>query len=205
MAALLSCEAIGRGLGSIHLDGSSWMIHNWHRDYADLKFDLIDSIKYNYAWHRITEDQEFVCKVLEWAESTSDWERILEEDDVAMFPPILNSLKSFYLVNVDKDFCETVSQLSYNVLFGECSELYHRSLQSCKAEYGVFRFRAVIGDNLFKLLCRHLQVSVDEFTTVYGEALLYDHDCCDELLIEMLVTGHLYGSVRAYKIEKEYW
>ena len=202
--ATLSSEAIGRGLESIHLDGSSWLVCNWHREYADLKFDLLDSIQYNYAWHRVTGDLDAVDSLLEWVDVTPDWERIISEDDVAMFPSVLDRLKSFYLVNVDKDFCEDVSRLSYIVHCGG-GELYCRSLSSCRAEYGVFRFRAWVGDNLFRSLRRHLQVTLEEFTSVYGEALLDDHDCCDELLVEMLVTGHLRGAVRSYKIEGEYY
>lgn len=201
----LSSEAIGRSLENVHLDGSSWLVSNWHREYADLKFDLADSIRYNYAWHRVTEDPLVVSVLLEWASVTPDWERIISEDDVAMFPPVLSRLKSFYLVNVDKDFCEAVTRLSYMSCFGEFPELYHRNLQFCRAEYGVFRFRSVVGDNLFRSLRRHLQMSLDEFESVYGEALLDDPDCCDDLLVEMLVTGHLRGAVRAYKIEREYY
>lgn len=203
--ATLSSEAIGRGLEHLHLDGSSWLVCNWHREYADLKFDLVDSIRYNYAWHRVTSNHDAVQSLLEWVDITPDWERIIDEDDVAMFPPVLDKLKSFYLVNVDKDFCEDVTRLSYICMSGDVSELYHRSLSSCRAEYGVFRFRAWVGDNLFKSLRRHLQVTLDEFTNVYGESLLDDPDCCDELLVEMLVTGHLRGAVRSYKIEKEYY
>ena len=89
--------------------------------------------------------------------------------------------------------------------FDDRDGLYERSLRSYKAEYGVFRFRCVVGDNLLRLLRRHLQVSEYEFESVYGEGLFYDHDFCDDLLVEMLVTGHLRGAVRSYKIEREYY
>jgi len=204
-ATVWTSEAIGQALGSVHLDGSSWLVNNWRRDYRDLKFFLVDCIRYNHGWDRVTSKPEAVGKLLEWVKVTPDWERIIRDDDVAMFPPVLRRFKVFLMVNMDKEFCESVNRLSYLAVNGENRELYHRSLQSLRASYGVFRFRCVIGDNLFKVLRRHLQVSLDEFESVYGEALLEDLDCCDELLIEMLVSGRLRGSVRSYKIEREYY
>ena len=199
-----SSESIGEALGNVHLDGSSWLVNNWHYQYRDLIINLVDCISYDYGWQRVTDNLELVDELMSWVDSTPDWKCIIESGDVAMFPPVLDKVKHFLMVNTDKEFCETINQLSYQAKVTN-SEFYHKQLQSCRAEYGVFRFRCVIGDNLFKLLRRHLQVTEFEFQNVYGECLLDDPDSCDELLIEMLVTGHLRGSVRSYKIEEEYY
>ena len=204
-ASVWTSEAIGEALGSVHLDGSSWLVDNWHRTYHDVVVTLVDCILHDYGWSRVTNNLEIVNELMEWVNATTDWRRIIEGNDVAMFPKVLFELKRFLLVNMDKEFCETVTRLSYQAVSEVNGELYHRSLQSCKAEYGVFRFRCVVGENLLKQLRRHLQVSESEFQDVYGECLLEDVDCCDELLIEMLVSGHLRGAVRSYKIEGEYY
>jgi len=205
-SSVWSSDAIAKALCSVHLDGSSWLVDTWSRRYNELQITLVDCIQYNYGWHRITDNPDVIDEIIGWAEETPDWRRIIESSDVAMFPPILKELKRYLMVNTDKDFCEAVNRLSYQAVHNkEMGDFYHKQLQSCKAEYGVFRFRCVIGDNLFKLLRRHLQVTEYEFETVYGECLLADPDCCDELLIEMLVSGHLRGAVRSYKIEREYY
>lgn len=201
---ILTGEAIANSLENIH---DSWLIHDPVRDYHDLKYDLLDCLSYDYGWERISSDTDKISELKKWRDTTSNWKSIIDSDDVAMFPDCLKLLKREYMLMFDKDFCETVNRMSYCSLvdFKGMGELYRRNLESFKAEYGVFRFRCVIGFNLFKILRRHLRMTLDDFTNVYGNGL-YDDPCfCDELLVELLVEGRLAGSVRAYKIEREYY
>lgn len=195
-------ESIAKSLENIHQDGSSWLINNWQKEWRDIKFDLIQSIKYNTSWHKISSNTQAIADLKQWAEEVPTWETIISTNDVAMFPVCLKPLKVFYLVHMDKEYCESVNRLSYQAVVKQ-SELYHRVLQRYKAEYGVFRLCSVIGHNMYKQLRRHLNITDDEFIDTYGERLLADPCCCDELLIEMLVNGRLTGVIRNYKIETE--
>lgn len=201
---ILTGEAIGNSLGNLK---DSWLVHDPARDYQDIKYDLVDCLTYDYGWERISSDQDNIIRLKNWRDTTSNWRSILESDDVAMFPDCLRSLKENYMLMYDKDFCETVNRMSYCALVDKdgMGVVYRRNLERYKAEYGVFRFRCVIGFNLFKVLRRHLQVSLEDFTAVYGMGLYSDPCFCDELLVELLVEGRLAGSVRAFKIEREYY
>ena len=203
----LTPEGIARMLSNIPMDGSSWLIPNWRYTYRHMKYDLINTLKYDVGWQKISSNTEAIKQIKEWRDTTSNWQKIIETDDVAMFPLCLKKMKQYYMVNMDKEYCETVNRLSWQAKKNHHGngQLYHRILNDFKAEYGVFRFRCVIGDNLYKVLRRHLVVTDDEFTSTYGNRLLDDSDCCDELLIEMLVRGRLSGAVRSYKIEGEFF
>ena len=198
----MSPESIARSLEHLRLDGSSWLIDNWQKEWRILKYDLIQAIKYDCNWQKISSNKKAIAEVKKWASEVTTWETIIITNDVAMFPKCLRQLKRLYLTHMDKEYCETVTRLSYNA---QENELYHRALQSYRAEYGVFRLCSIIGYNLYNQLRRHLQVSDEEFTATYGERLLDDLSCCDEMIIEMLVNGRLTGAVRSYKIEAEFF
>ena len=203
---MMSAEAIAKSLEHIALDGSNWLVQNPRKEYLTLRDNIIIALKYNTAksWDKVTKNKQLISDLKQWRDNTSTWETILEHNDVAMFPPCLKNLKSRFQCIMDKEYCEAVNRLSYTVVTDEASSLYHKSLISYREEYGVFRFRNVVGDNMFKALRRHLNVTRDDFTSMYGLALHDDLCACDELLIEMLVSGRLSGAIRSYKIEKEY-
>lgn len=204
---MLTQKSIAYALSNVKTDGSSWLVQNKFREYNDKKLVLIDSLKFDYAWERISSDEEVICQLRVWRDTTDDWEEILRANDVAMFPSILNGMKSMYMSEVIKEYCEDVTRLSYcsvNDYQGK-GALYHDALVRVKSAYGVFRLRCVIGDNMLKMLRRHLKVTEYDFTVEYGLSLHDDSCFCDDLLIEMLVTGHLVGGVRSYKIEREYF
>ena len=199
----MSPESIARSLEHLRLDGSSWLINNWQKEWRILKYDLIQAIKYDCNWQKISSNKQAIDELKRWASEVPTWETIINTNDIAMFPKCLKQLKRLYLCQMDKEYCETVTRLSYAA--SKDNELYHRALQSYRAEYGVFRLCSVIGYNLYNQLRRHLQVSDEEFTATYGERLLDDLSCCDEMIIEMLVNGRLTGAVRSYKIEAEFF
>ena len=204
---MLTQKSIAYALSNVKTDGSSWLVQNKFREYSDKKLVLIDSLKFDYCWDRISSDDEIIRQLRVWRDTTDDWEVILRTSDVAMFPKVLDGMKSVYMSEVIKEYCEDVTRLSY------CSAtdykgrgaLYHDALVRVKSAYGVFRLRCVIGDNMLKMLRRHLKVTEYDFTVEYGLSLHDDPCFCDDLLIEMLVTGHLVGGVRSYKIEREYF
>ena len=199
----MSVQAICNSLEKIPTDGSSWLIPNWKYDYRNMKHDLIFGLKYDVTknLYDFTDD---IDALREWRDATPSWEKIIENNDVAMYPPCLKEFKSFYMRHMDMDCCETINLLSWNAVHSDYTTYFHNRLYDFYGEWGVYKFRCIIGDNMFKLLRKHLNVTVDEFQSVYGVGLFYDVDCCDEMLIEMFVTGRLTGGVRNYKIEKDY-
>ena len=205
---MMTAKAIAKSLEKIPLDGSNWLIPNEKKEYLQLRDNLITALKYNTkkSWDKVTKNNQLITDLNEWKNNTSTWESILEHNDVAMFPPCLDDLKIKFQCIMDKKYCEGVNRLSYTVVHesGGTGLLYHKSLISLREEYGVFRFRNTVGDNMFKALRRHLNVTRDDFTSMYGLALHDDPCACDELLIEMLVSGRLSGAIRSYKIEREY-
>ena len=204
---MLTQKSIAYALSNVKTDGSSWLVQNKFREYNDKKLILIDSLKFDYEWDRISSDDKVIFVLKDWRDNTSDWELILRNNDVAMFPKVLDDMKSVYISEVIKEYCEDVTRLSYCSVkdYEGKGKLYHDALVRVKSAYGVFRLRCVIGDNLLKMLRRHLKVSEYEFTVEYGLSLHDDPCFCDDLLVEMLVTGHLVGGVRSYKIEREYF
>ena len=202
--SVLTGEAIGRSLADIK---DSWLLPNLQREYHDIKYELIDCLRFDVGWERISSDLLKINELKEWRDCTGDWEHIIRCDDVAMFPACLSGLKSMFMIMHERDFCETVNCMSWKSLINHKGNgsLYRRNLESYIAGYGVFRFRCMVGDRLLKLLLRHLRMSLDDFEAVYGYGLFLDHDCCDDLLVELLVTGHLRGGVRSFKIEREYY
>lgn len=201
---VLTPEAIAKALDNIPRDGSSWLIPNRLYEYHRVIDDIIFALTYDTGWEKVSSNQEKIRQLKEWKDGVPDWEAILKRSDVAMFPPCLLKLKRCFMVEYEMDYCETVNRLSWLAVHDDNGVWYHNILEGYRAEYGVFRFRCVVGDNLFKLLRRHLRCTLDEFESVYGPGLHDDHCFCDDLLIEMLVSGHLRGAVRAYKIEREY-
>ena len=203
--SVLTPEAIARSLSS--LGDNSWLIPNPRREYHEIKYELIDCLRYDYGWERISSDQDKILELKEWRDSMPDWEKIIRNDDVAMFPPCLKPLKQMFMIIYEKDYCETINCMSWNSLQNKngMGHVYRRNLEAYKADYGVYRFRCVVGDNMLKLLLRHLRMTLDDFVAVYGPGLHDDHCFCDELLVELLVSGHLRGGVRSYKIEREYY
>jgi len=202
MISTLTPQAIANSLNNIPKDGSSWLIPNWHYQYRNMKFNLIQSLKYDINWNKINFVKD-IHSLQYWKNNTENWEEIIENDDVAMFPSELICLKKFYIIHTDMDCCERINQLSYNIIHSEYSEFFKKQLIDFYAEYGVFRFRCTIGENLYKMLRRHLKITHQEFQETYGVGLFFDKDCCDELLIEMLCKGRLSGAVRSYKIESD--
>ena len=198
----LNVEAIGNSLENIK---DTIYFPDWHRDYNKIKNNLLYCLDYDVYWDYIPFDRD---ELLEWKNEVSTWRTILEDNDVAMYPPCLHSLKEMFICEYDKEFCEDITRMSYCVMVEHNKnrhDMFKRSLDDYRMDYGVFRLRCVIGDNLLKLLRRHLRVNSEDFMNVYGLGLCEDLDCCDDLLIEMLVTGHLRGGVRSYKIESEYY
>ena len=204
---MLDSEAIARSLENVHTDGSSWLVKNQSRDYFDFKKELIHALKYETYWNHISKDKEWISALREWRDNTPDWEHILESNDVAMYPECLHNFKKTFLCLIEKEHCEDITRLSYMSRFNMDgnSSAYHNALLRCKSDYGVFRLRCNIGDNLYKQLRRHLNITDEDFEDVYGLALYEEPDCCDDLLIEMLTEGHLSGAIRSYKIENEYY
>lgn len=199
----LSPVSIGRSLE--HLGRNSWLLPNPTRDFRDMKLDLVNCIEFDSGWERVSSDVDLILELKEWVSVTPDWKDIILRNDVAMFPVCLAGLKSVFMCNVDKVFCENVSRLSFAAVNDVEGVVFHRLLMDYRAEYGVFRFRCVVGDVLFKALRRHLRVSLEEFTGVYGLGLFYDDCFCDDLLVELLVVGRLRGPVRGYKLDGEFY
>lgn len=204
---VLTQEGIARALASVSFDGSSWLVPNKFYEYRERKLLLLDSLRFDYGWERISSDDGVIGELREWRDSTADWERILVDNDVAMFPPVLSGMKSVFMGEVIKEFCEDVTRLSYCSVtdYRGCGGLYHDALVRVKSAYGVFRLRCVIGDELLKLLRRHLNVSEEDFTVEYGLGLCEDSCFVDDLLVEMCVVGRLRGVVRSFRIEREFY
>lgn len=203
----LTPEEIGNSLANLSLDGSSWLVDNPMREYHEIINDLIFCLNYDIGWDKISSDMIKINELKQWKEEVSTWERILKSNDVAMYPPCLWKVKSMFLIIMDKDYCETINRLSWCSItdFHGLGDLYHRRLVMYKAEYGVFRFRNIIGDNMLKALRKHLNITEEDFEAVYGLSLHEDINSCDEMLVEMLVKGRLNGAIRNYKIENEYY
>ena len=203
---MITSEEIGRSLENIN--NNSWLLPvDWKTEYRMIKQDIIDCLMWDVGWERITTDTDKIKELKEWKESQPNWEQIIKNNDVAMFPNCLSKVKSMFLVNIDKEYCESVSRLSYEASIDDngIGEKYHQILEEFKAEYGVFRFRAIVGDNMFMMLRRHLQISEEDFQNVYGLGLHDDICACDDLLINMFVEGRLTGEVRGYRIDREYY
>ena len=59
----MSPESIAKSLEHIHLDGSSWIINNWQKEWRILKYDLINAIKYDCNWQKISSNEKAIAQV----------------------------------------------------------------------------------------------------------------------------------------------
>lgn len=132
----------------------------------------------------------------EWCNTTPSAYNILDENDTALFPRCLDEVKEYYLTHLESDFQETMSDLEKTPILKEYQGEH-------KGVYGYHLYANIVGNYIINNLCKHLNITHDEFAKTYGELLFEDTSSIDDLLGELLTTSHLVGEKRGHKIEVE--
>ena len=172
---------------------STYNAPSWENTYKEeLEYLKLTILTGNYNGRLNINVEEFKT----WVSSTPSAYNILDENDIALFPSCLKELTDYAKIHTDLDFIQT--ELA-NKNDSNLDILIHNN----RANYGVTRLESIIGKNLLKKLLKHLNMKLDDFIDTYGECLLKNPDCLDELLAELLLTGELLGEKRGHKLEVE--